>query len=278
MSSWLASVGSSCRQMAVCGFLLFATMPAGAVDDSLKISLAVHEYPPLIAKNLPYGGLLTRIVFEAFALTGVKPSIEYVPNNRAISGVMMGIYDGSYGWAHAPDRDQKLLYSNNAIYQFRMVFFQQRGAKFRWKTLPDLRPYRIGATLGNHYSDEFSALEASGTLHVDYANDDTSNMKKLLLGRIDLFPMEEASGQFLVRDIFTPAEQERISFQDNAIWTVPVYFVIRRDYPKAKEIVERFDRGYRQLEQSGELTKLVDETLAAAFKSLPHANEDGHSR
>ncbi|HSY28439.1 MAG TPA: ABC transporter substrate-binding protein, partial [Burkholderiaceae bacterium] len=163
-------------------------------------------------------------------------------------------------------------------YTFRMVFFQRRDTEYPGKTLADLRPYQIGATLGDHYSNEFSELEAAGILHVDYANDDTSNMRKLLLGRIDLFPMEETSGQFLVKEIFPSAEQGKISFQDNAIWTVPTYFVIRRGYPKAKEIIERFDRGYHQLAQSGELSKLIDETLAAVYKSLPPAKGDAHPR
>lgn len=270
----------ACRirsQAALFGLLLFSVLPARAADEPLSLSLVAHEYPPLMTHNLPYGGLLTRIVTEAFAVTGISPTIEYVPNNRAISGLMMGIYDGSYGWSHSPDRDQKLLYSSNAIYTFRMVFFQRRGKEYPWQTLSDLHSYRIGATLGDHYSDEFSALEAAGTLHVDYANDDASNMKKLMVGRIDLFPMEEASGQFLVKGIFSPEDQNKISFQNNAIWTVPTYFVIRRSYPKAKEIIERFDRGYRQLVQSGELAKLIDETMTAAVKSLPPPpKEDAH--
>jgi polar amino acid transport system substrate-binding protein len=258
-------------------WLLLASLAAGAADTPLTVSMAVHEYPPLIGQNLPFGGLLTRIVNESFAVTGAKTAIEYVPNNRAISGVMLGIYDGSYGWAHAADRDQKLLYSNNAIYTFRMVFFQRRNQEYPWQSLADLRSVRIGATLGNHYSNEFSALETAGTLHVDYANDDVSNMKKLLLDRIDMFPMEETSGQYLLNEFFTPIEREKLSFQNNTIAIVPTYLVIRKGYPKAKEIIDRFDRGYSQLEKSGELRKLVDETLAAIFKSLPPAKEGVHS-
>jgi polar amino acid transport system substrate-binding protein len=277
----IAPTGSIRRQAAaICWLLLFAlpVNSAGAIDAPLTVSMAVHEYPPLIGQNLPFGGLLTRIVNEAFAVTGTKTAIEYVPNNRAISGVMMGIYDGSYGWAHAPDRDQKLMYSSNAIYTFRMVFFQRHGEQYPWQVLADLRSPRIGATLGNHYSNEFSMLEAAGTLRVDYANDDVSNMKKLILGRIDLFPMEETSGQYLINEAFTPAEREKLSFQNNTIAIVPTYLVIRRGHPKAKEIIDRFDRGFIQLEKSGELHKIIDETLAAIFKAQLPAKEDVHSR
>jgi polar amino acid transport system substrate-binding protein len=272
-----ALTGKLLRHAAAFGWLLLSALSAKAADPPLTVSLAAHEYPPLIGQNLPFGGLLTRIVNESFAATGAKTAIEFVPNNRAISGVMMGIYDGSYGWAHAPDRDQKLMYSSNAIYTFRMVFFQRRGQEYPWQSLSDLRSARIGATLGDHYSNEFSALEAAGKLHVDYANDDASNMKKLILGRIDLLPMEETSGQFLINEIFTPAERDKLSFQNNTIAIVPTYLVIRRSYPKAKEVIDRFDRGYLQLEKSGELHKLIDETLAAIFKSQSSVKEDVRS-
>jgi polar amino acid transport system substrate-binding protein len=278
MNSLHAFVCRISSQAITCGLLLFSTLNAQAADEPLTLSLAGHEYPPLMTSTLPYGGLLTRIVTEALAVTGISLKIEYVPNNRAIGGLMMGIYDGSFGWAHSPERDQKLLYSSNSIYTFRMVFFQRRNQQYPWTNLADLHSYRIGATLGDHYSDEFSALEAKGVLHVDYANDDSSNMKKLMVGRIDLFPMEETSGEFLVKGLFPQEEQSKIVFQSNAIWTVPTYFVIRRDYPKAKEIIERFDRGYRQLAQSGELARLMDETMAAAVKSLPPPKKEDAPR
>ena len=260
------------------GFLLYSIVSVCAAEEPMTLTLAAHDYPPLIAQNRPYGGLLTRIVTESFAIEGVKLHVEYVPNNRSIAGVMAGIYTGSYGWAHSPDRDKKMLYSSDPIYTFRMVFFQRRGGEYPWKSLADLSQYRIGATLGNHYSDEFSALEAAGTLHVDNATDDKTNLIKLLRNRIDLFPMEETCGQFLIKEIFTPTDQQKIDYQTGAIWSVPTYVVIRRDYPNAKEIIDRFDRGFRQLGQNGKLAKLIKETLDAVSKTDPPTQDNAHDR
>jgi polar amino acid transport system substrate-binding protein len=239
---------------------------AGTVlaDEPLSVNLVADEYAPAESESLPSGGVLTQIVRESFKIGGVQAVIRFLPNNRVITGVMKGVYDASFGWAHSAERDQKLLFSHTQIYSFRIVFLQRAGESYAWKNLADLKGYRIGTTLGNHYSDEFDALQKSHDLQVEETGSDLSNMKKLLAGRIDLFPMDEESGRFLLRRNFSPAEQAKISLQTQAISEVPVYVVMRRDLPHAAELLDRFDRGFQQLEESGELAKLIRESREAA--------------
>ncbi|MBV8656357.1 MAG: transporter substrate-binding domain-containing protein [Burkholderiales bacterium] len=227
----------------------------------------MHDYPPLAAEKLPYGGLLSRIVTEAFEMEDVDVKIIYVANNRAITGVMKGLYDGSFGWSHAPDRDQQLLFSNKPIYNFRMVLFHRKEQDYVWKTLADLHGYRFGLTLGNHYSDELTSLQSSGRLNVDFANSDLSNMRKLLAGHIDLFPMEEEAGQWLLNSSFTAPERAKITSDENAMWAIPTYFVLRKSLPHAQDLMARFDRGYQQLITSGRLPKLIEETKKVLYEA-----------
>ncbi len=223
----------------------------------MKITLTDQEYPPLTMAPTEPPGLLTSIVRESFRLVNVEVEFVSVPNNRAIAGILRGLYDASYGWAHTPERDEKLLYSSLPIYSMRMVFFQKSDRKIQWDTLKDLKQYRIGVTLGDFYSDEFTALSHSGGLSVDAASNDITNFKKLLLDRIELFPIEQDVGQYIVKKYFTIEEQQKITFQSRAISDVPVYFVVRRDYRQATEILDRFNRGFRQLASSGQLEKMT---------------------
>ncbi len=243
--------------------------PSGAQADApLSVTLTVHDYPPFIGMDLPYGGLLTRVVFESFKAANVNVKFERVSSNRAITGVMMGLYDGGFGWAHTPERDRKLLYSETSIYTFRMVFFQRRGMQAEWTTLADLAKYQIGTTLGDYYSDEFSALHAKRVLRVQEAAGDLNNMRKLLLGRIDLFPMEQEAGKMLIQTALTPAEQARLSYQSKPISAVPTYLVLRRDLPNARELLERFEQGHRQLQDSGQLARMQTETRKAVLSAV----------
>ncbi len=265
-----AAAGRCGAMVVALAVFIFASLcfsqPARSAEP-LSVALTVHDYPPLMGQDLPYGGLLTRVVVEAFKAADVTVKIEHVSSNRAITGVMMGLYDGSFGWAHSPERDQKLLYSERSIYTFRMVFFQRRGHELRWKTLADLGRYQIGATLGDHYSDEFSSLQASNKLQVQEAASDLNNMRKLLRGRIDLFPMEEEAGRMLIQTQLTPAEQARLSAQPTPIATIPTYLVLRRTLPHARELLDRFEQGYRQLQDSGQLARLQGETRKALLDS-----------
>ena len=252
-----AALFRRCRRALAFASLL---MPLTAqAEPPLNVTLTVHDYPPFIGRDLPYGGLLTRIVMESFKAANVNVQLEQVSSNRAITGVMMGMYDGAFGWAHTPERERKLLYSKSSIYTFRMVFFQRREMEVNWNTLADLKPYQIGTTLGDHYSDELTELHARHVLQVQEAASDLNNMRKLLLGRIDLFPIEEEAGKALIRTMLTPREQSRLSYQARPLATVPTYLVLRRDLPHAQELLERFEVGFRQLNESGQLAHILTE-------------------
>ncbi len=234
--------------------------------EHMDVLLAATEYPPLMSEALPDGGLLVRIVSEAFGAANVGVKIAFVPNNRAIQGVMgdASAFDGSVGWAHSPERDKKLYYSALPIHVNREVFFYLLGNDYPWKKLADLSAPRIGATLGNYYSDEFAALRAQGVLHVDDAASDLSNLRKLLYGRIALFPMDEQVGQYVVRTGLKPAEQRRIGMQTNVLSSIPIYLVIRKSQRQSRQLLERFNLGFQRLSDSGRLAVLNSAANAQA--------------
>ncbi|WP_243405453.1 substrate-binding periplasmic protein [Solimicrobium silvestre] len=242
--------------------LIFFVVSLQFVSDAnaqqwLKITLTEQEYPPLIIHGNGTEGVLTEIVRESFKLAKVEAVFTSVPNNRAITGLMQGLYEGSYGWAHSRERDAKLIYSSKPIYFLRIVFFQRSGEGLEWNSLTDLAQYTIGVTMGNYYSDEFESLSASGALHTDPAPSDISNFKKLLIGRIHLFPIDQDVGLFLLKNNFSQEERKKITFQRKAISIIPVYLVVRRNLPQAQELRDRFDQGYQQLADSGQLEKIL---------------------
>lgn len=244
--------------------LLFSLLPVEAVAQ--PISLTLNEYPPYIGARIPYQGILSRLVREAFALEGVEITLVEVPNDRSIAGPMAGLYDGTFGWAYTPERAEKLLYSD-ALLTFHMVFFQHKARVINWQSMEDLAPYMIGITKGNFVSSDFSRLQQEGKLQVDEGPDDASGMRKLLLQRIDLFPMEEEAGQLLLARLFQPSQQRQIVVNSHTIWEVPVHLLIYRGHPQAADLISRFNRGLAKLKQSGQYDRLIRDTRAAIMKS-----------
>ncbi|WP_207389863.1 ABC transporter substrate-binding protein [Aquitalea sp. USM4] len=250
---------------------VYAQRSAPLPSGQMAIVLSADDWPPYIGANLPNNGILSRVVSAAFARSGVTVRYRFMPNNRSLQSARNGMVDGSLGWAPSPDRLQDLLYTKPVL-SARMVFFQQRSHVVSWKQLAELSGMRIGITIGNYYSDEFDRLVRQGVLHTDGAADDLSNFRKLLARRIDLFPIEEEVGLFLLGRHFSRAETAKLQ-HSQPFWLAPLHVVIWKKHPHGAELIDRFNRGLLAIQRSGELARLVQETRQACLRSAQPAAE-----
>lgn len=227
--------------------------PAAALD----VRLAIGEYPPFKVQSAAGGGVLTEVVVEAFKARNINAVVEWVPNNRAIAGTMAGYYDGSFGWAHSAERDEALYFSSKPIHTYRMVFVQRADESQPWNQLADLSGKRIAVTRGNFYSQPFAELQEQKVFEVDVGNEDVHGLNKLLLRRVDLFPLEESVANYLIATRFEPVERPQFLVQKKEFWVVPIFFVISKKSPNAKELMGEFDAGYAELQRSKRLETLL---------------------
>jgi polar amino acid transport system substrate-binding protein len=233
-----------------------------------QITLTLQDYPPYMGESLRYGGLLTRIVVAAFEQQKIKVMLESVPNNRAIEGVRMGIYDGGFGWAKSPERERDLVYSA-PVMSLRMVFCQQNTQVISWKKLADLSPYKIGVTSGNFYSDEFADLAKKGVLHTDASGSDFSNFRKLLAGRIDLLPIDAEVGSYILAKNFSAADQKHFTCPNQAYWDAPLHVVFSRKNSNSPRWAQQFNEGLKKLIDSGQYKVLLESTRKEINQSPP---------
>ncbi|WP_051229448.1 substrate-binding periplasmic protein [Paludibacterium yongneupense] len=228
-----------------------------AAPRVLDIVLSNPEYPPYLGESLPGYGLLSRIVSAAFGLEHVRVRYVFYPNNRALQAARNGVVDGSLGWAVTAERQQDLLYTD-PVMRLRMVFFQRAERSIPWRSLNDLGSYRIGVTTGNSYSDEFARLQDIGMLHTEAAADDLSNFRKLLVGHIDLFPIDAEVGEMLLAQHFSAAQRLRLTYSPHSFWSADMHVVISRKQAQGPELVRRFNLGLKRLRASGEAQRLVE--------------------
>ncbi|OWY38010.1 hypothetical protein CEK28_13840 [Xenophilus sp. AP218F] len=247
------------------GLLAAASLWATPLSAArLKITLSNQEWPPYMGQSLPYDGILSRLVKEAFARGGVDVAYRYYPNNRALQSARNGLVDGSFGWAPSPDRMRDLLYTQPVL-SARMVFFQRKDGRHDWNALADLKGLPIGVTTGNYYSDEFDRLYREGVLRTDSAPDDVTNLRKLLAGRVALFPIEQEVGRYLLASRFPASQASQLEAQDKVFWAAPLHVVIWRKHARGQELAERFNRGLKILKDSGDFDRLLSETRAACL-------------
>jgi polar amino acid transport system substrate-binding protein len=158
-----------------------------AAQTSKTIRLTNGEWQPYLSKDSPHHGFAVHIVTEAFTLVSVEVEYGFFPWKRSFILAKEGIWDGSVVWSDSEDRRKDFLYSDSVVPQT-TAFFHLKNTKFDWDTYDDLRDDRVGGTLEYFYGTKFDEAEAAGIFKSNRAPDDETGLRKLLKGRIDVFP------------------------------------------------------------------------------------------
>jgi polar amino acid transport system substrate-binding protein len=229
------------------------TSSAGA--DS--IHLASGDWAPYAGKDLPGQGCDSQVITEAFALEGIRVEYAFFPWARSLSLAQEGTLDGTLEWADTPGHREKFYLSADYLSNQEWVFFYQVERPFDWHSLDDLAGLKVGVTSGYVYSNAFEEIRAKGSVTFEEASSDEANFRKLLAGRIDVFPMEEHVGRAILKQIFTSEERARIGDHPRVINAFHPYLLLSKAIPENQKRIELFDRGWRQLQQSGRYTEIM---------------------
>ena len=153
------------------------------------IKLTAFDYPPFYFEDEKgIQGIGVDIVEELFKRMNIKPVLKKYPLKRALINLKTGRSDGMMILIKTREREDYLYYTE-PVYTARGVIWssaEKSEKPVEFSSFEDLRPYRIGITAGYSYGEAFDAFLK--TAEVETANSDYSNYKKLLAGRIDIFP------------------------------------------------------------------------------------------
>lgn len=244
----------------------FAAIPLKAVSaqegDRTIIRLTNGEWPPYSSEYLPHYGFFSRVVSEAFRINGYQVEYAFYPWKRAYELAAKGAFDGSVTWAPTPERQQDFRFSDPVI-ESKKVFFHLKNHPFHWQTLEDLTAYRIGVTSGYTYGRKFDEAWKTGDLNIQEVTSDAQNIRKLLLKRIDTFPMEIAVGYALIRDFLPPGGTRAITHAPKPIVVTPIAVAISRQLPPKRidAILHSLNRGLKTLRQQGVYDRYKKEML-----------------
>lgn len=157
---------------------------AGAQAETYKLSSL--EWPPFTGPALPQGGASAAVVRAAFAEAGAEVEIVFAPWQRAVALAEEGMEGVSALFPEYQRADSPRSTCSASIGSSPLGFAENVGAPVTWETLDDLKGLRIGAVDGYANTVAFDQMMADGALKVDLAPDDTSNLRKVSAGRIQL--------------------------------------------------------------------------------------------
>ena len=218
--------------------LCLAAFLAGASTQSFgqELRVATGEYPPFTASTEEDGGIINRTVRELADAAEFSVSFDYLPWKRGLELTRMGRYEAASFWYFSEDRQEDFIHVG-PILQDRLVFFYlEESSVHEWSELTDLSSFRIGAVTGYTLTSEFWNLADEDVLDVHLAPDDTANLRKLLAGRIDLYPISEEAGWDLIRQTFSEEDQARFRTLEKPLVVSDAYLLISRAIENAEGI------------------------------------------
>lgn len=231
------------------------------------IYLANGEWPPYYGENLPFYGYDSHIVTKAFAIEGIKVEYTFVPWVRAFHMVENKDKNisGAVGGGSGPEF---LAYSlvSNPTSSFEMVFFHRKDYKFDWNSFDDLRGLSIGLTRGYDYNDKIYKMIEKGQLKAQWVSEDEINFKKLLRGRINIFPNDNLVGMSQLKASFTKDEIKMITFHKKSTSKETLHLILIKNDENVK-LMEKFNRGLEKLKENGSYHKIIEDAKQGIYSA-----------
>ncbi|WP_420546816.1 substrate-binding periplasmic protein [Curvivirga sp.] len=218
--------------------------------DFDEVEIAVGEWPPYLSEDLPQGGIMAQAIAEIFQDIGVEAKFRFLPWGRAYEETSRGAHTATGVWMHKAEREQDFIYSE-AILTEQFVFFYNTDISFDWKTLKDIEKYRIGGGTKYSYGPAFDKAIAAGRIKIERVGNVHLNFRKLLTGRISLFPQEINVGYADLRRHLSEEDQARITHHPKPFLNNHSYVLFPRRVEKSEELVRLFNQKLRQYREDG---------------------------
>lgn len=227
------------------------TAYAAETDEKNIINISTGEWSPWSGKEVPNNGFVLHIVREVFENAGYKVNYQFVPWKRAIIILEKGKVDASAYWYKDEKRDAFAYHSEPVTNEKQVFFYKKTTPVNDWNSLEDLKGFKIGLSRGITYPEELQNLIDSKVLTGEVVNDDLLNFRKLVHGRIDLFPGAEVAGNEILSKEFPPDTQETIGYSSKPLSVTTGHILFSKKSPKAEEYLKVFNEGLQKIRESG---------------------------
>lgn len=233
--------------------LMLAALCGLSANANEVLNLAVGEWAPFLSEKNPKAKRLETVVMEAFKLEGVNVKFSYFPWKRSYNRVKEGSSDGTFPWNKTPDREAFFVYSETPVLIEDSVYFHLKSLAFDWKTIEDLKKYKVGVTLG--FINE--KLYKEKGISADSVPSEEMNFKKIVAGRIDVYETSKVVGYETINKILTPDEARLLTHHPNPVGRTDYFMMISKKHPNAKGMADKFDSGLRKLKASGRYEEIL---------------------
>jgi len=240
--------------------VLLVSLSSVLSASTTTVQLTTGHWPPYFDEDSSNGGFVAELIDAAFATQEMEVEFTFLPWSRALFMVNAKRFDGTAIWSCTEDRSEHYYYSN-AIVPYRYVFYHRKDQTFDWNSVADLSGKIIGITQDYSYSENITPLLAEGIVQTDVTTSDQANFKKLLAGRIDLFPMDPVTGQALIKEWFAPEQASQLTFHPKSIRRGFYHVLFSKQASDGRILRDQLNAGLQELRQTGQFESIIDRGL-----------------
>ncbi len=160
-----------------------------------EILIVTDPWPPYIIENDDgtFTGFHTEVLREVLKELKIPSRIVKYPWERCIQMIKDKTADAIFTLNRNAEREEFMYFPETSLAYSPTVFFTLKGREtnINYSTFDDLKGLRIGVVRGYSYS---GGLLDQNYLTFDVVNDEYTNIKKLVEGRVDLWPADRFVG------------------------------------------------------------------------------------
>ncbi len=220
----------------------------------LKLEIATTEYPPYTSTEMEHEGYINHIINEAFLETGVVVEFTSLKWEEALEAAKNGEFDAvSYG-NFVRSREDEFLHSKPITAESLVFYVRRDGPVQQWSTLSDLDQYKMGITDGYLYTDELTGYIKNNKNVVTYETDE-ENFQALIDGEIDVFPIDELTGWYLLEREFNQDDRNDVKRLETYLSTVTTHLLIPKGRKNSRLVMELFNKGLEEITLEGKMQR-----------------------
>ncbi|ABL99218.1 ABC transporter substrate-binding protein [Shewanella amazonensis] len=223
----------------------------GIAQEPKTLTLVATDLPPFYAESLDHFGPVAVLVLEALQRRGYQVELKFYPFIRATALIKAGKADAIIGLWYRAERESWAYYSR-PLQGTEIVFMARKQDHIGYHQLSELQDKRIGISRG--YANP--AAIASNKLHTEEADSDETNLRKLLLGRVDLIVISRNVAQHLIAH--SPAEyQGQFEFVGEPLAKEVFHLGVSKTREGNVQLLEDFNQAIVSMEEDGSMAAIL---------------------
>ncbi len=230
-------------------FLLINSFPSKQALSE-EITIAVGDWPPYLSEKLKHKGIVAHMLTDIFKEEGYDVTITFFPWTGAYNVAKIDKQNMTGVWMHKPEREKDFYYSDPVLNE-QFVFFHLKSFNFNWNTLDDLQGLVIGGVKEYSYGADFDEALKSGKISIERVPRKHQNWRKLLLGRILLYPEEINVGYSSLKQRFNTDRASLITHHPKPFLNNLSYLLFPKSSKKSLIYMKKFNSRLKLFRKNG---------------------------